>query len=155
MKIDLPPYEERDSAGVQIVIHKWDTWSMDHTLSLIIHPMLIQLKETKHGAPFVDNEDVPEEWRMSEEELDKFNDDGTSDDKFFKRWDWILDEMIWTFEQKCKDKWEDDYYGPYIDNPEGGLGYFEWIDRDGLKTHQDRMNNGFRLFGKYFENLWD
>ena len=28
----------------------------------------------------------------------------------FKRWDWILDEMIWAFHQKCRDDWEGDYY---------------------------------------------
>ena len=66
-----------------------------------------------------------------------------------------MDEMIWAFEQKVKDNWEDDYYGPHIPNDEGGIGGFEWIDHDGLKAHQDRMSNGFRLFGKYYENLWD
>ena len=25
----------------------------------------------------------------------------------------------------------------------------------GMKRHQDRMSNGFRLFGKYYEGLWD
>jgi hypothetical protein len=66
-----------------------------------------------------------------------------------------MDEMIWAFEQKCKDDWEDAYYGPHIPNDEGGLGDFEWIDRDGLTAHQKRMSNGFRLFGEYYENLWD
>jgi hypothetical protein len=42
MKVDIPNYEEREQAGTQIVIHPWDTWSMDHTLALIIHPMLVQ-----------------------------------------------------------------------------------------------------------------
>ena len=38
---------------------------MDHTLAMIIVPMLKQLKETKHGAPFVDDEDVPEELKST------------------------------------------------------------------------------------------
>ena len=38
----------------------WDTWSFDHTLADIILPGLKQLRATKHGAPFVDDEDVPE-----------------------------------------------------------------------------------------------
>ena len=42
-----------------VKIDKWDTWSMDRTLSDIILPMLKQLKKDKHGAPFVDDEDVP------------------------------------------------------------------------------------------------
>ena len=52
---DLETFE-RDK---DIVIHPYDTWSMDHTLALIIVPMLKQLKETKHGAPNVDASDVP------------------------------------------------------------------------------------------------
>ncbi len=38
---------------------------MDYTLSHIVVPMLKQLKETKHGAPFVDDEDVPEELKST------------------------------------------------------------------------------------------
>ena len=47
-----------------------------------------------------------------------------------EEWDNILDEMIFAFENKLKDSFLPD------DNSE-------------------RMTNGFRLFGKYFENLWD
>jgi len=128
---------------------------MDHTLAHIVLPMLIQLKATKHGAPWVDDEDVPEELRSTsappkENEYDK-------DDFHFKRWDWVLDEMIWAFEQKCRDHWEDDYYGDYVEDQKNGsmVGSFKWIDHEGLKTHQERMTNGFKLFGKYYENLWD
>ena len=35
------------------------------------------------------------------------------------------------------------------------FGRFEWTDDEGRKKHQERMSNGFRLFGKYFESLWD
>jgi hypothetical protein len=127
---------------IRVRIDPHDTWSMDHTLAHIVLPMLVQLKRTKHGAPNVDNEDVPKELRMSKKDIAQFAKDGSTDDKFFKRWDWILDEMIWAFEQKCRDNWEDDYY------------YNKW-DQDGAKAHQERMTNGFKLFGKYFENLWD
>ena len=108
MKIDIPHPEEVDSVGRQIVIHSWDTWSMDYTLSYIIVPMLEQLKKTKHGYPS----------HLTEE-----------------RWDEILDEMIWAFTYKR-------------DN-------FDTImDEDG-EAAQERMSNGFRLFGEYYENLWD
>ena len=118
-------------------------------------PMLIQLKETKHGAPNVDMSDVPEELRINDPENKAFWSNGETDEKFFDRWDWIISEMIWAFEQKVKDNWEDEFFGPHIPNDEGGIGGFEWIDHDGRKAHQDRMSNGFRLFGKYYENLWD
>ena len=65
--------------------------------------------------------------------------------------------MIWAFNQKCRDHWEDDYYGDYDEDQKNGsmAGSFEWIDHEGMKAHQERMSNGFRLFGRYYENLWD
>ena len=126
--------------SVRIDLH--DTWSMDQTLAHIVLPMLVQLKRTKHGAPNTDNADVPKELRMSKKDTAQFAKDGSTDDKFFKRWDWILDEMIWAFNQKCRDDWMQDY------------DYNKW-DSEGVKAHQQRMSNGFNLFGKYYENLWD
>jgi hypothetical protein len=111
-------------------IDYWDTWSMDITLAPIIHPMLIQLKKTQHGAPCTDDDDVPEELR-STSARPKENEWDT-DEFYFERWDWILDEMIFAFDQKTKDKWED----------------------NNEELHK-RISNGFRLFGKYYENLWD
>ena len=136
-----------------IKIHKWDTWSMDDALAPIILPMLVQLKETKHGAPMVDMKDVPKELRATKKQLDEYSKGGDTDPHHFERWDWILDEMIWAFEQKCRDDWMEDYYGDYIEDE--GDGRFEWTDDEGRKKHQERMSNGFRLFGKYYENLWD
>ena len=148
---------DRRTQKIKVRIDHWDTWSMDHTLAPIILPMLVQLKATKHGAPNVDNADVPKELRMSKKDMAQFAKDGSTDGKFFKRWEWILDEMIWAFEQKCRDHWEGDYYGPYIESEDKRelFGRFEWIDDEGRQKHQERMSNGFRLFGKYFENLWD
>ena len=148
---------DRRTQKVSVKIDRWDTWSMDHTLAPIILPMLVQLKETKHGAPMVDMKDVPKELRATKKQLDAHRKNGDVDPKHFERWDWVLDEMIWAFEQKCRDDWREDYYGPYIesedDNPLSG--HFEWVDDEGLKAHQERMTNGFKLFGKYYENLWD
>ena len=115
---------------------------MDCTLAPIILPMLVQLKDTKHGAPAVEWDDVPEELRPPKDQISKLYTHGETDDNFFKRWNWILDEMIWAFEQKCRDDWMEDY------------DYNKW-DSEGAKAHQERMSNGFRLFGKYYENLWD
>ena len=144
---------------ISVRIDNHDTWNMDHTLALIIHPMLVQLKETKHGAPAVEFKDVPEEFMPPDVEAVKklYMEKGETDENYFKRWDWVLDEMIWAFEQKCRDNWEDDYYGDYIEDQKNGPlgGRFEWINHDDMKKHQKRMSNGFRLFGKYYENLWD
>jgi len=119
--------------------------------------MLVQLKATKHGAPLVTNADVPKELQATKEDIDEYCKGGNADSKHFERWDWVLDEMIWAFEQKCRDHWQEDYIGPYIEGEDGGLfsGRFEWTDHEGSKAHQLRMTNGFRLFGKYYEHLWD
>lgn len=147
---------DRRQQRVKVHIDRWDTWSMDHTLAPIILPMLVQLKETKHGAPHVDLEDVPKELH-GKKLTKKQKEQGEVDDKHFERWDWVLNEMIWAFEQKCRDHWEEDYYGPYIEGEGDGIlgGHFEWTDDEGRQKHQERMSNGFRLFGKYFESLWD
>jgi len=148
---------DRRKQKVKIRIDRQDTWSMDHTLAPIILPMLVQLKATKHGAPMVDMKDVPKELRATKKQLDEYGKNGEVDPKHFERWDWILDEMIWAFEQKNRDRWEEDYYGPYIESEDKRelFGRFEWIDDEGRKKHQERMSNGFRLFGTYYENLWD
>lgn len=147
---------DRRTQKVKVRIDPWDTWSMDHTLAPIILPMLVQLKETKHGASHVDLEDVPKELH-GKKLTKKQKEQGDVDDKHFERWDWVLNEMIWAFEQKCRDHWEEDYYGPFIEGEDDGIlgGHFEWTDDEGRKKHQERMSNGFRLFGKYYESLWD
>ena len=140
-----------------VKIDRWDTWSMDYTLSFIVVPMLKQLKETKHGAPFVDDEDVPEELK-STSAPPKENDYDT-DENHFKRWDWALNEMIWSFEQNLDTNSEEKFFDhAEWDEKEKDFGknlHKIKIDQVGLKVHQDRKANGFRLFGKYYQGLWD
>ena len=125
---------DRRKQKINVHIDRWDTWSMDHTLSHIVLPMLVQLKATNHGYPA----------NLTE-----------------KKWDGIINEMIWAFEQKCRDDWEGDYYeyrelGPEEDKGDSMFGLkLVWEDKEGSAAHQQRMTNGFKLFGKYFENLWD
>jgi len=63
MKVNIGPFVDEGDRVIDVHIDEFDTWSMDDTLSHIILPMLKQLKETKHGAPNVDKEDVPSELR--------------------------------------------------------------------------------------------
>lgn len=30
-----------------------------------------------------------------------------------------------------------------------------WVDYEGMKRYNERIQNGFRLFGKYYQNLWN
>lgn len=155
--------DKRSGQKMKIRIDKYDTWSMDHTLAPIILPMLKQLKETKHGSPFVDMTDVPQELRVNDVESKEFWDNGDIDDKHHVRWDWVLDEMIWAFEQKVRDDWQSDYYKyDHVEPNKNSEDFSEslglklvWEDPEGHKAHQKRISNGFRLFGKYYEGLWD
>lgn len=157
-----------------VKIDKWDTWSMDHTLADIILPMLKQLKEKQHGAPFVDDEDVPDELKSTsappkENEWD-------TDGNHFKRWEWVMNEMIFAFEHKVDDSWEDEFRSGKSDTiwvpvdkdgnevPKGEHKFYQMkdgpnhtykCDYEGIEKVQKRMQNGFRLFGKYYQGLWD
>jgi hypothetical protein len=149
-----------------VVIHldNYDTWNMNSTLSLIVVPMLKQLKGTKHGAPCTDDVDVPEHLRSSAAAPKK--NEWDTDENHFLRWEWVIDEMIWAFEQD-NNEWENNYYSGEIDmrseKVEGstytrlvdGPKHTFKVDSDGMKKHQERINNGRRLFAKYYDGLWD
>ena len=98
--------ESKKKRKVKIQIDPWDTWSMDSTLSMIILPMLKQLKATTHGSQIVDLEDVPVELRGTSTEeydnqltLDFYKTEEELHPDLHDRWNWVIDEMIWTFEQ--------------------------------------------------------
>ena len=138
-----------------VKIDPQDTWSMDHTLAHIIHPMLIQLKATKHGSPNTDVEDVPAELHPKVQPGPHNNYD---DETVHERWDWVMGEMIWAFEQKLEDDNESKFYDH--SDVDRSLSFQQQIgqikvDREGLKAYQERMANGFRLFGRYYQGLWD
>lgn len=128
---------------IQVRIDQYDTWSMDHTLAIIVAPMLKQLKATKHGSPFVDDEDVPEHLRSTAapeltEDEKKW---GETDALFHARWTYILNEMIFAFDLELDDEWEDEYY--------------KNSNYDEMNKVFERQKNGYRLFGKYYQGLWD
>ena len=142
--------------NIYVRIDAHDTWGMDSTLALVVLPMLQQLHATNHGAPMTDDADVPDNLK-STVAAPKENDWDT-DSNHFLRWNWIMEEMIWTFTQKVEDDSTDKFYDHGENIP--GEDIMESIKRMkvddvGLQAHQARMTNGFRLFGKYYENLWD
>ena len=151
---------------IKVHIDRWDTWGMDHTLAYIVLPMLKQLKATKHGAPQVDIDDVPKHLKPTKKALAAYNKDGTTDEQFFERWDWVMSEMIFAFDSKVNDGWEDQFETGTSDiqwkTLEGGMSEMvrgpndtKEYDWEGRKKYEERIANGFRLFGKYYQNLWD
>jgi hypothetical protein len=160
---DIRQFFNRDIRYVKI--DTWDAWSLEHTLSPIILPILKKLKRIKHGAPHIDDEDVPPKLRANRDtkykgtadpDLHKISDE--VDKKFFKRFDYILDEMIWTFEQLSMDDHEGKFYdhskSKKIKDINKSVRALK-IDRVGLRKHNERIDNGLRLFGKYYRCLWD
>ena len=138
--------ESKKKRETEIRIDKYDTWNMDHTLALIVLPMLKQLKATKHGSPCTDDEDVPENLRSTAAEPK--DNEWDTDSNLFKRWDWVMDEMIYAFEMELDEDWDLRIYEKHgKDWPPEAL-----AER---KVIQDRIANGFRLFGKYYQGLWD
>lgn len=140
-------------------IDYYDVWSMDRTLSLIVVPMLKRLKEVKNGAPFIDDEDVPANLRSTTKSAQKKKKNPwDTDGNHFKRFDWVLDEMIWAHEQIIDDDGEDKFYDHTEAEKESdftkSISKIK-VDRKGLKAYHDRINNGLRLFGKYYRALWD
>lgn len=146
---------------IKIHIDKYDTWNMNRDLSYIILPLLKKLKEEKHGSPLVDDEDVPEELRSYNGTKENY-----IDSNWHKRWDWVLDEMIWAFEQLQID-WEEQYMSEISDlktepcstNEQGNSKEYKFIkgpdhtlkiDLKGMEEHFKRIRRGTSLFGKYY-----
>lgn len=155
--------DKKRKRTIIVKIDRWDTWNMDTTLAYIVVPMLEQLKQNTHGAPNVDDDDVPEELKSTSAPPKKEEYD--IDDNHFKRWDWALDEMIFAFKSKLED-WEEQFYSgshsiklKKLENGDSQMVKDEndtfKVDEEGMKAYQDRINHGFRLFGKYYNSLWD
>jgi hypothetical protein len=178
MKVNIGKYKKNGSnRRVDVQIEKFDTWSMDHTLAHIILPALMQLKESKMGVPS-EFADVGGADYTDQDSFDFYKD--SHDESFdiaVKRWEDILDKMIWSFQQIAMDDYEDQYqHGtaeydwvpsgtPFIDpntgqpedtyrmvnkNPEE-----HWTDYEGMRKHEERIQEGLELFGKYYRHLWD
>lgn len=138
---------------VRVRIDAHDVWSMDHTLGYIVLPMLKQLKETKQGSPMIEDDDVPhlpKQGLSSNEgmQYDLFESDEYDElcwKQYEDRWDWVINEMIFAFESLVgeNEDWEDKYWTN------------ENYDSEGHTKEGERIQNGFRLFGKYYSGLWN
>ena len=162
MKVKIGDYKDEGERDISVKIDKWDTWSMDHTLALIAHPMLVQLRDTTNGSPFIEFEDRPQHLIGTVPVRER----GDIDEFHHDAWQWVLTEMIHAFESKLQDDWQDQFWSGKSDwemeDMEGdftkmieGPNHTLKMDYEGMKVYQERISNGFRLFGKYYENLWD
>jgi len=167
MKVRIGRYPKNGDRHINIEIEYFDTWSLDHTLALIILPSLIQLKNAKHGIPNSFATVGGEDWD-NQDSFDFYkesNKDAWAECE--KRWDEVLDKMIWSFQQIAIDDYNDKYFHgkavydfvkvkghplhTMVDtNPDE-----HWVDTNGLNEHEARIQEGLELFGKYYRSLWD
>lgn len=177
MKIKMGNYHKFRSRKIDVQIESFDTWNFDTTLALIIYPALIQLKTTKHGIPNEFAEVGGAEYD-SQSSFDFYTESHTeSFNEGLKRWDEVLDKMIWSFEQLALRDYDDKYHH--------GKNSYDWIksdkkfhnpisnkledtyqmidkdpeghfyDSEGYIEHEKRIQEGLDLFGKYYRSLWD
>lgn len=161
--------ESKRSRKVKVCIDDYDTFNADATMTYIILPLLKKIREDKNGYPYVKMEDVPEKLRV--ENVENLFDD--NDTTLHERWDWVLNEMIWAFEQIHPDSpdWEAQYssgkislrHEPVKFDEDGNPALYQIMknedhtskfDSEGYKLHRDRIDNGLILFGKYYQSLW-
>ena len=123
----------RKNRADHVHIDNFDIWNLDHTLSCIIHPALIRLKETKQGYPqlFEDGMVTPHYW---DRQLHfDFIDEEVEEKYLLNKWNDIMDKMIYSFGVIKND------------------GLFEKYDEE----EWNRIQEGLDLFAKHYTSLWD
>lgn len=152
----------------QIRIDRQDTWNMAETLADIILPMLKQLKNTKHGSPGnmpAFNDETNHHYPQMCFDFYK-DDDSKSWDLGHKQWDEIMEKMIWSFEEICKEDRDDQFHSGHsnwttLPAANGwsqmvkGPGHTAKFDAEGYRKYYEKIQEGLDLFGKYYMNLWD
>lgn len=182
MKIEMGPYPKKfkDKRKIKIKIHNYDAWNADATMTMIILPLLKNVRDQKGGAPGTDDEDAPEQFRSTSAPPRK--EEWHTDKNWFKRWNWILDELVWTFGELHRN-YDEDYYSSmqnklthiWVETDESNetsnrntprfykklklTKKLREIYGDNLLTvarqhHSNKVQNGLRLFGKYYCALW-
>jgi hypothetical protein len=175
MKLNIGKYNKKsDRRKIDVQIDPYDTWSLDSTLALIIYPALLQLKATKQGVP----SEFASEPASNQETFDFYQE--AYDDEWkqgLERWDETLDKMIWSFEQLLKADYDKQYHHGKAEYdwvktdkqyPNPVTGVMEatykmvdtnpdahWYDHVGHMKHDERIQEGLELFGKYFRSMWD
>lgn len=157
MKVTIGPYtnynrktKKTPERKISVKIDKYDTWNMDKTLSLIIFPMLVQMKKEKMGVP---GSFLSEEYNnlvsSSEYHLEKESGPLHKKEKVLfkaavKAWNDVFDKMIWSFKEisTCCPG-EDKYFKN------------KSFDKAGYLKYNEKIQEGLTLFGTYYRNLWD
>lgn len=123
-------YRRHNLQVKELNVEDEDIMSFENTLAPLIYAMLLKLQENDVSFGAVENEDGPVDLR-NENVFD------------YDRWQWLLNELIWTFEQVTLE-------APVYREPgtlfEGSVNLTE--------EYEARIQNGYELFGKYLATLW-
>ena len=171
MEVKIKRYKSGRNNGClyknEVKLDHFDSWSADWTIAQIAHPLLKQLQGTKCGAPFVDDEDVPEE--LSSTACAPKENEWDTDENHFKRWDYVLQEIIYAMQEIANDKENEPKMYKHVGDIEfgeidesTGLGEIKSTGVERIpemeqpnKEYHQRIQKGCVLFGKYFMSLWD
>ena len=178
MKVNLGKFSKKvEARSINVEIEDHDTWSLDHSLAYIILPALIQLKETMHGIPG-EFADVGGEDMTNQQPFDFYKESyPEAFNEGCKRWDEVLDKMIWSFQQLALEEYDTQYHhgkaeydwkqtDTQFPNPITGAmeptyqminrdPNSHWYDHVGHKLHEERIQEGLNLFAKYYRSIWD
>lgn len=131
-----------------------DTWSLDYTISPIIHAGLKKFKEELEKAKY---SGVPSDFVSDNNEVTEQN---------VKDWHNVLDKMAYAFDINSEPDSKDFNFKTemlfgektdrgttpveiVVDNEEEKERYYEV-----LKEHRNKCTEGRMLFAKYYESLW-
>lgn len=157
MKVNIGKYSKNSDKPRRssVTIDDQDVWNADQTLAIVTAPLLIRLKSEKQGAPLVEDSDVPEGLGLRSTECKAKENEWDVDDNHFKRWDWVLDEMIWAMQEIADGRPTSSTYFVHKDSNKDifDLNNIDF-DRPGHTIYENRLQNALELFGKYFQCLW-
>jgi len=159
MKVKIGNYRKGSNPKTprieKVDIEKWDTYSADHTLSLIIHPLLVKFRDNVLAQGIVPSEFLPtrDVSDLTEEEAAELH--ARLHVEGSEKWVGILDKMIWSFYQiKTNYYGEKSFFKEVEGNPEDpDYNKFD-IDKDGLNDYYEKIDEGAQLFGRYYRSLW-
>ncbi len=119
---------------VVVKLDKYDVWNADYTMAHMIYPMMVELKQQKHGVPLVANEYVPEHLWTDESDWEA--------SYCPEKWNYVMDEIIWAFERIVKDDVDE------LATVDGTYNVEKCYELE------KRVSNGTILFGTFYRCLW-
>lgn len=153
MKVDLG--RNRKLGPNRVVIHAYDCWSADHTLAMILHPLLKRVKADTRSTPCSVYDTLDED--ISEE----------AHERAYKKWQLILDQMIFSMQEIANLEHNEPkmpknaHWKEWKDETGRDRMEFIWDDEQERKKYeketyeyQRKIQEGCELFGKHFRDLW-